>query len=160
MMADPGNFSTADQRLATEGEVPAGVDTLPAQPVAPAERYPAVPESRLPLMARVLMADVALAVVALIAFVIIGLQRLDGPTLDDRRAAYVEDVLVFFAIGAVFALVAFLLYRAGHVRVALVQVAVALLAFGLGGYAAAAGSPSASSVVVPVPEEAPSSIAP
>jgi hypothetical protein len=145
MMADPGKFSTVEARPVTEGEA---VDS-------PDLHYE-VEESRIPLMARVLMADVALAVVALVVFVIIGLQRLDGPTLDDRRAAYYEDVVVFFAVGAVFALVAFLLYRSRHVKVALVQVAVALLAFGLGGYAAASGSPSAGSVVAPVAPEEPS----
>jgi hypothetical protein len=113
---------------------------------------------RLPLVVAVLLADAAVGLVVLAVLVVIGLQRLDGSTFDDRHTAYVEDVAVFFVVGAVFAVVAFLLRRSGQARAALVQLLVALAVLGLGGFAAATGSPGPTdSLYSVVPDESPSS---
>lgn len=113
---------------------------------------------RLPLVVAVLLADAVVGLVALAVLVVIGLQRLDGSTFDDRHTAYVEDVAVFFVVGAVFAVVGFLLRRSGQGRVALVQLLVALSVLGLGGFAAATGSPGPNNTLYTVvPDESPSS---
>ena len=157
-------FSAEDRRL-TDGS---DIDEFPRQESGQGRRSarrvdlvrdtvdPA--ESRgLPLIATVLLADLARAVVAVIILV----QRLNGATLDARRTAYTEDLVVFFVVGAIFAGVAFLLYRTRETRVAAIQAVVAAVVLGLGGFAAVAGQPSESSVVSPlVPEESPSSLSP
>jgi hypothetical protein len=174
MMADPGMFSAEDQRLAgvvetdphaggiPESESGAAVPSQDPATSAAESAEPGEPAGRgLPLLASVLLADLALALVALIAFVIIGVQRLDDATMDQRRAAYHEDLVVFLAVGAIFALVAYLLHRAGQAKVALVQAVVAVVALGLGGYAMVNGNPARSAVISPiVPEESPSPTAP
>ena len=125
-----------------------------------AASVPAEPRG-LSRIAGVLLADLALAVVAVVVLVVIGLQRLNGATLDARRTAYTEDLVVFFVVGAIFAGVAYLLYRAREVRVAAIQAVVAAVVLGLGGFAAVAGQPSESSVISPiVPEESPSPLSP
>jgi hypothetical protein len=125
--------------------------------------YPAAaPAARsLPLWSRVLLGDLALAVVGLVVFVIVGLQRINDATLDQRRHAWVEDIILFFVFGAVYLLVAYLLRRAGQTRVALAQLAVAVIVLGLGGVAAATGSPTDDSVISPIPaSELPSTMNP
>jgi hypothetical protein len=100
----------------------------------------------LPLLARVLLADLGVVIVALIVLTVVEVQRLGDASLHLRRQAYAEDLVVLFLVAAVFGVVAYLLLRAGHARVAIVQAVVTALVFGVAVTSAVAGNPKATQV--------------
>ncbi|OLE20774.1 MAG: hypothetical protein AUG49_23795 [Catenulispora sp. 13_1_20CM_3_70_7] len=111
-------------------------------------RHPAeASRTGLPLLARVLLADLGVVIVALVVLVIVEVQRLGSDaSLHLRRQAYAEDLAVLFLVTAVFGVVAYLLFRAGHTKVAIVQAAVTALVLSVAITSAAAGSPKPSPV--------------
>lgn len=96
---------------------------------------------RMPLMARVLLADLAVAVVALVVLFVIEVQRFGDASLHLRRQAWGEDLVVLFGVTAVFGAVAYLLIRARHARVAIVQAVVTALVLAAAVTSAATGNP-------------------
>ena len=163
MMANPEISSTQEQGLAVvppqgrpaDAASAAGAantadtaDTANAAeaPEAPgARRFPALasdPESeRMPLMARVLLADFAVAVIALVLLFVIEVQRFGDASLHLRREAWGEDLLVLFGVWAVFGVVTYLLIRARHARVAIVQAIVTALVLAAAITSATTGDP-------------------
>ena len=98
-------------------------------------------DERMPLMARVLLSDLAVAIVALVALFVIEVQRFGDASLHLRREAWTEDLVVLFGVSVVFGVVTFLLFRAGHRRVALVQTVVTALVLAAAITSAATGDP-------------------
>ena len=95
----------------------------------------------LPLTARVLLADLGVAILALIALTFIEVQRMGEASLHLRRQAYAEDLVVLFVVAAVFGVVTFLLFRAGHLKAAIVQAVVTALVLSVAITSAATGNP-------------------
>jgi hypothetical protein len=108
---------------------------------APAAEFDPEPESRLPLMARVLLSDLAIAVIGLIFLVVIEVQRMGEASLPLRRRAFAEDLVVLFAVTAILGLITFFLFKARHVRVAVVQAVVTALVLTVAVTSAATGNP-------------------
>lgn len=127
----------------------------PAEARQPAEarrRSPASYEpepERMPLTARVLLADFAVAVAALILLFVIEVQRFGDARLHLRREAWAEDLIVLFAVTAVFGVVTALLVRAKHARVAIVQAVVTALVLVAAVTSAATGDPKPTSADLP-----------
>lgn len=124
-----------------------------ARPPAEARRRPPAsyePEpERMPLTARVLLADFAVAVAALILLFVIEVQRFGDARLHLRREAWAEDLIVLFAVTAVFGVVTALLVRAKHARVAIVQAVVTALVLVAAVTSAATGDPKPTSADLP-----------
>lgn len=131
------------------GESAAGQSTESRRRPAPAQAvYEAEPE-RMPILARVLLADLAVAVVALVVLFVIEVQRFGDATLHLRREAWGEDLVVLFGVSVVFGVVTYLLFRAGHLRVAIVQTVVTALILAAAVTSAATGDPKPTSADVP-----------
>jgi hypothetical protein len=122
--AGVGPAVVAEPTIAGEAAGAAEVQRPRRAPAALAEPEP---ESRLPLMARVLLSDLAIAVIGLIFLVFIEVQRMGEASLHLRRRAYAEDLIVLFAVAAILGLITFFLFKARHVRVAIVQAVVTAL---------------------------------
>ena len=103
----------------------------------------------MPLTARVLLADFAVAVAALILLFVIEVQRFGDARLHLRREAWAEDLIVLFAVTAVFGVVTALLVRAKHARVAIVQAVVTALVLVAAVTSAATGDPKPTSADLP-----------
>ncbi len=99
----------------------------------------------MPLLVRVLLADFAVAVVGLILLFFIEVQRFGDASMPLRRRAWGEDLAVLFAVSVVFGVVTFLLIRARHVRVAMVQAVVTALVLTAAITSAATGDPQPTS---------------
>ena len=122
------------------------------QPAEARRRSPASYEpepERMPLTARVLLADFAVAVAALILLFVIEVQRFGDARLHLRREAWAEDLIVLFAVTAVFGVVTALLVRAKHARVAIVQAVVTALVLVAAVTSAATGDPKPTSADLP-----------
>jgi hypothetical protein len=105
--------------------------------------YDPEPE-RMPLMARVLLGDLAVAVVGLVALFVIEVQRFGDAGLSLRRRAWHEDLVVLFVVTGIFAAVTFLLARARHLRVFIVQAIVTALVLTAAITSVATGDPKLS----------------
>lgn len=123
---------------------PAGAGRRPN----PAPAYEPEPE-RMPLMARVLLGDLAVAVVALVLLFVIEVQRFGDASLHLRRQAWGEDLVVLFGVTAVFGVVTYLLVRAGHLRVVIVQAVLTALVLAAAVTSAATGDPKPSPDTTP-----------
>ncbi|MEZ0115862.1 hypothetical protein ABH920_009904 [Catenulispora sp. EB89] len=137
----------------SQGEAPiegdeAGQAPEPRRRPAPSSYYEPEPE-RMPLLARVLLADLAVAVVALIVLFVIEVQRFGDATLHLRREAWTEDLVVLFGVSVVFGAVTYLLFRAGHLRVAIVQTVVTALILVAAVTSAVTGNPKPTSADIP-----------
>ena len=114
--------------------------SAPDQDSAPARSYEPDAE-RMPLMARVLLGDLAVAVVGLVLLFVIEVQRFGDASFHLRREAWGEDLVVLFGVGLVFGVITFLLVRARHMRVAIVQTVVTALVLAAAITSAATGDP-------------------
>lgn len=149
MMANPEIPGAQEEAAAEVAEAREGTvttqATVAAPEVTPTRRQPAdgyEPESeRLPLLARVLLADFAVAVIALVGLFVIEVQRYGDASLHLRREAWGEDLAVLFGVSLVFGGVTFLLIRARHSRVAIVQAVVTALVLTAAITSAATGDP-------------------
>lgn len=165
MMANPDIPGTQEEATATvpssEVDAPAEVTEAPAAATvdvprprresteaprrpAPASFYDPEPE-RMPLMVRVLLGDFAVGVVGLILLFVIEVQRYGDANLALRRRAWGEDLAVLFAVSALFAVITFLLVRARHMRVAIVQAVVTALVLVVAITSATTGDPKPTS---------------
>lgn len=158
MMGNPEIPGTQEEDAAeavrgNEGTVATQATAAAAPEAAHIRRRPSAaddPESeRMPLMARVLLADFAVAVIALIALFVIEVQRYGDASLHLRRQAWAEDLIVLFGVSALFGLVTFLLIRARHTRVAIIQAVVTALVLVAAVTSATTGDPQ------PGPADAP-----
>jgi hypothetical protein len=95
----------------------------------------------MPLMARVLLGDLAVAVVALVVLFVIEVQRFGDASFHLRREAWGEDLGVLFGVTILFGVVTFLLIRARHLRVAIIQAVVTALVLAAAVTSAATGDP-------------------
>ena len=105
------------------------------------------------------VADVAILAVGFVALIVIGVQRFGDADLASRRVAWYEDLVVFFGLGLVFAVIAYVLFRSRIFRLAAVQAVLAVALIGTGAASSATGSPKPAVVNpddVPVPSESPS----
>jgi hypothetical protein len=110
-----------------------------------------------------LVADLVILAVGFVALIVIGVQRFGDADLASRRVAWYEDLVVFFGMGALFAAIAFVLFRSRIFRLAAVQAVLAVALIGTGAVSSATGSPKPAVVNpddVPVPSESPSYIGP
>lgn len=140
---DPSASAAAADAAAVE---PAASMRAPRRPAGTADHPADPPQPRLPLLARVLLADLGVVIVALVALTIVEVQRLGGASLHLRRQAYAEDLAVLFLVAAVFGVVAYLLLRVGHTKVAIVQTLVTALVLTAAITSAVAGNPKPSQV--------------
>ncbi|MBS2537347.1 hypothetical protein KGQ20_31785, partial [Catenulispora sp. NF23] len=111
--------------------------------------YDPEPE-RMPLIARVLLGDLAVAVIALVVLFVIEVQRFGDASLGLRRRAWQEDLVVLFVVTAVFAVITYLLIRARHTRVFLVQAVVTALVLAAAVTSATTGDPKPSPADAPI----------
>lgn len=149
MMANPEISSTQEQGLAAvppQGR-PAGAEAIRqesrASEISATARARVIEsdEERLPLTARVLLGDLAVAIVALVVLFVIEVQRFGDASFHLRREAWGEDLAVLFGVSAVFGGITFLLARARHLRVAVVQAVVTALVLAAAITSAATGDP-------------------
>lgn len=140
-----GTAAVNQGQARVEGE--AGPAAEPRRRPAPSS-YEPEPE-RMPLLARVLLADLAVAVVALVVLFVIEVQRFGDATLHLRRQAWTEDLVVLFGVAVVFGVVTYLLFRAGHLRVAIVQTVVTALILAAAVTSAVTGDPKPTSADLP-----------
>ncbi|NUR25293.1 MAG: hypothetical protein HOV83_05495 [Catenulispora sp.] len=140
MLADVGN-PAGEPPEAYELSAAGTGEGLRSTSRAPSAAHPESAGRTLPLIARVLLADLGLAILALIALTFIEVQRMGEASLHLRRQAYAEDLVVLFVVAAVFGVVTFLLFRAGRLKVAIVQAVVTALVLGVAITSAATGNP-------------------
>lgn len=140
----------APPRRSPEGGTPGREPGSPDQPR---------PRRWVPLV----VADVVILAVGFVVMIIIGVQRFGDADLASRRVAWYEDLVVFFGLGAVFAVIAYVLFRSRIFRLAAVQAVLAVALIGTGAVSSATGKPKPAVVNpddVPVPSESPSFIGP
>lgn len=107
--------------------------------------------------------DLALLVVGFVALIVIGVQRFGDADLASRRVAWYEDLVVFYGIGAVFAVIAYFLFRSRIFRLGTAQALLALALIGTGVGSTLTGNPKPAVVNpddAPVPSESPSYLGP
>ena len=105
------------------------------------------------------VADVAMVAVGFVTLIVIGVQKFGDADLASRQMAWYEDLVVFYGIGALFAVIAYVLFRSRIFRLAVVQAVLAVAVLGAGVASTAAGDPKPAVVnpdQVPVPSESPS----
>ncbi|WP_194920082.1 hypothetical protein [Catenulispora rubra] len=145
----PGTAAVGQGQAPVAGEAGRAAEPRrrPAPAPAPSSYEPEA--ERMPLMARVLLADLAVAVVALVALFVIEVQRFGDATLHLRREAWAEDLVVLFGVSVVFGVVTYLLFRARHLRVAIVQTVVTALILAAAVTSAVTGDPKPTSADIP-----------
>lgn len=157
-MTDPDAYGT-ERRPVGVADADPGHGRRAGDPSGPPDGSPraATPNRRrwVPLV----VADVAMLAVGFVTLIVIGVQKFGDADLASRQVAWYEDLVVFYGVGALFAVIAYFLFRSRIFRLAVVQTMLAVAVLGAGVASTATGSPKPAVVnpdQVPVPSESPS----
>jgi hypothetical protein len=160
-MTEPDAHGT-ERRLVGVADVDPGHGRRAGDPSVPAPRDGFEEEAVTPNRRRwvpLAVADLAMVAVGFVTLIVIGVQKFGDADLASRQVAWYEDLVVFYGIGALFAVIAYFLFRSRIFRLAAVQAVLAVAVLGAGVASTATGDPKPAVVnpdQAPVPSESPS----